>query len=75
MGDKRGSHLSLTLARLDDLVMKAGGTRLQRIGLSATVRPIEDVARFLHGSDLNPGRAKAGAPALTPQHPPAAAEV
>ena len=50
--DKRGSHLALTLARLDDLVMKAGGARLQRVGLSATVRPIEDVARFLHGSDL-----------------------
>ena len=49
--DKRGSHLALTLARLDDLVMTAGGARLQRVGLSATVRPIEDVARFLHGSD------------------------
>ena len=49
--DKRGSHLALTLARLDDLVMKAGGARPQRIGLSATVRPIEDVARFLHGSE------------------------
>ena len=50
--DKRGSHLALTLVRLDDLVMKAGGARPQRVGLSATVRPIEDVARFLHGSDL-----------------------
>ena len=48
--DKRGSHLALTLARLDDLVTKAGGARLQRVGLSATVRPIEDVARFLHGT-------------------------
>ena len=48
--DKRGSHVALTLARLDDLVMKAGGARPQRVGLSATVRPIEDVARFLHGS-------------------------
>ncbi len=47
--DKRGSHLALTLARLDDLVSKAGGARPQRIGLSATVRPIETVARFLHG--------------------------
>ena len=45
--DKRGSHLSLSLARLDDLVMKAGGARLQRIGLSATVRPIEEVAKFV----------------------------
>ena len=48
--DKRGSHLALTLARLDDLVLKAGGARPQRVGLSATVRPIADVARFLHGS-------------------------
>jgi ATP-dependent helicase Lhr and Lhr-like helicase len=45
--DKRGSHLSLSLARLDDLVVKAGSAPLQRIGLSATVRPIEDVAKFV----------------------------
>src|SRR5262249_42679869 len=45
--DKRGSHLSLSLARLDDLVVKAGGAPLQRIGLSATVRPIDEVARFV----------------------------
>ena len=42
--DKRGSHLALSLARLDALVE---GPRPQRIGLSATVNPIEDVARFL----------------------------
>src|SRR5262245_44255805 len=34
--DKRGSHLSLSLARIDDLAVKAGGAPLQRIGLSAT---------------------------------------
>jgi ATP-dependent Lhr-like helicase len=45
--DKRGSHLALTLARLDDLVMRSGGKKPQRIGLSATVRPIEHVAEFL----------------------------
>src|SRR6185503_18380437 len=44
---KRGSHLSLSLERLDELVIQAGGKRLQRIGLSATVRPIEEVARFV----------------------------
>jgi ATP-dependent helicase Lhr and Lhr-like helicase len=45
--DKRGAHLALTLARLDDLVCKSGAPRPQRIGLSATVRPIDTVARFL----------------------------
>ncbi|HTW85452.1 MAG TPA: DEAD/DEAH box helicase [Candidatus Sulfotelmatobacter sp.] len=45
--DKRGSHLALTLARLDALVTGAGGKKPQRIGLSATVRPLEEVARFL----------------------------
>jgi ATP-dependent Lhr-like helicase len=45
--DKRGSHLSLSLVRLDDLVAKAGGKKPQRIGLSATVRPIEEVAKFV----------------------------
>ncbi len=46
-GDKRGSHLALTLARLDRLVEQNGAGKPQRIGLSATVRPLEDVARFL----------------------------
>jgi ATP-dependent Lhr-like helicase len=41
--DKRGSHLALSLARLDALVRR----RPQRIGLSATVKPAEEVARFL----------------------------
>jgi ATP-dependent Lhr-like helicase len=49
--DKRGAHLATSLARLDDLVQKAGGQRPQRIGLSATVRPIETVARFLAPDD------------------------
>jgi len=46
-GDKRGSHLALSLARLDELVTRGGGQKPQRIGLSATVRPIENIARFL----------------------------
>ena len=46
-GNKRGSHLALTLARLDDLVARENGTKPQRIGLSATVRPLEEVGRFL----------------------------
>jgi ATP-dependent Lhr-like helicase len=45
--DKRGSHLALTLARLDDLVMRERGRKPQRIGLSATVRPLDEVAHFL----------------------------
>src|SRR5216110_671606 len=44
--DKRGSHLSLSLARLDAL----SGKRAQRIGLSATQRPIEAIAQFLVGT-------------------------
>ena len=42
---KRGAHLALTLERLDALT----GQPLQRIGLSATQRPLEEVARFLVG--------------------------
>ena len=41
--DKRGSHLALSVARLDELTTKRG----QRIGLSATVKPIEEVACLL----------------------------
>ncbi|HEV7733808.1 MAG TPA: DEAD/DEAH box helicase, partial [Candidatus Binatia bacterium] len=44
--DKRGSHLALTLERLD----ANAGAPLQRIGLSATQRPIEDVGRLLVGA-------------------------
>jgi len=43
--DKRGSHLALTLERLEALVTGP----LLRIGLSATQKPIEEVARFLVG--------------------------
>jgi ATP-dependent Lhr-like helicase len=45
--DKRGSHLALSLARLDHLVEQNGGAKPQRIGLSATVKPLEEVAAFL----------------------------
>ena len=50
-GSKRGSHLALTLARLDRLSKQEGGRRLQRIGLSATVRPMREVASFLVGGN------------------------
>src|SRR5947209_7312432 len=45
--DKRGSHLALSLARLDRLVEQSGLPQPQRIGLSATVKPLEEVAAFL----------------------------
>ncbi|SJM59377.1 Probable ATP-dependent helicase lhr [Gulosibacter sp. 10] len=45
-GTKRGAHLALTLERLDALLERPA----QRIGLSATVRPLETVAKFLGGS-------------------------
>lgn len=56
--DKRGSHLALSVERLQKLV----GGDLVRIGLSATQRPVEEVARFLVGTNgLNAG----GAPDCT----------
>lgn len=54
-GTKRGAHLAVSLERLDKLI----GHPVQRIGLSATVNPVEEVARFLGGSQpvtvVNPG--------------------
>ncbi len=44
-GTKRGAHLGLSLERLDSLLERPA----QRIGLSATVRPLDEVARFLGG--------------------------
>ncbi len=46
-GGKRGAHLAVSLERLDALLDRPA----QRIGLSATVRPLEEVARFLGGSE------------------------
>ena len=48
-GTKRGAHLALTLERLEALVEKPP----QRIGLSATQRPLEEVGRFLGGCVAN----------------------
>ena len=47
---KRGAHMALSLERLEALVRLEGRT-LQRIGLSATQRPLEEVARFLGGAE------------------------
>eukprot|EP00456_Euglypha_rotunda_P039450 TRINITY_DN303_c0_g2_i1.p1 TRINITY_DN303_c0_g2~~TRINITY_DN303_c0_g2_i1.p1 ORF type:complete len:1486 (+),score=429.01 TRINITY_DN303_c0_g2_i1:292-4749(+) len=59
--DKRGSHLALTLERLAELCPR----RLQRIGLSATQRPIELIARFLVGE----GTASTDNPQAPPELP------
>jgi ATP-dependent Lhr-like helicase len=50
-GTKRGAHLALSLERLECLTARPP----QRIGLSATQRPVETIARFLGG--VGPGRA------------------
>src|SRR5438132_9713191 len=51
--DRRGSHLALSIERLAALVQHP----LQRIGLSATQKPIEEVARFLVGTrNVDPNR-------------------
>ena len=53
-GTKRGAHLAVSLERLDALRGAAGagvpGSRAQRVGLSATVRPAAEVASFLGGA-------------------------
>ncbi|MCW5807483.1 MAG: DEAD/DEAH box helicase, partial [Deltaproteobacteria bacterium] len=46
---KRGMHLALTLERLSHLVAASGHREPQRIGLSATQRPLTEVARYLGG--------------------------
>src|SRR5881397_3773167 len=46
-GTKRGAHLALSVERLERLVE----TPFQRIGLSATQRPLEEIGRFVAGSD------------------------
>ncbi|HET8774155.1 MAG TPA: DEAD/DEAH box helicase, partial [Thermoanaerobaculia bacterium] len=51
---KRGAHLALSLERLESLT-----ARLQRIGLSATQRPLDEVARFLGGVRNAPGPRRA----------------
>jgi ATP-dependent Lhr-like helicase len=47
VGTKRGAHLALTLERLEEVARRP----LQRVGLSATQRPLEEVARFLGGGE------------------------
>ena len=53
-GTKRGSHLALTLERLEQICARPP----QRIGLSATQKPLEEIARFLGGCRQEGGRSK-----------------
>jgi len=50
LGDKRGVHLALSLERLAGLCADAGNPDPQRVGLSATVRPLDAAAAFLGGA-------------------------
>ena len=54
--DKRGAHLALSLERLEALTERP----LQRIGLSATQKPIDEVARLLVGSENVSADGRAG---------------
>src|SRR6266566_5094290 len=58
IGTRRGAHLALTLERLQQVAQLP----LVRIGLSATQKPIEEVARFLVGADAVPADAEACSP-------------
>ena len=49
-GTKRGAHMALSLERLDELLTRQGNGPAQRIGLSATVRPLDGVSTFLAGA-------------------------
>ncbi|MGE3273232.1 MAG: DEAD/DEAH box helicase, partial [Chloroflexota bacterium] len=55
---KRGAHLALSLERLEHLI----GRPVQRVGLSATQRPLEEVARYLGGGSVEPSTPREDAP-------------
>src|SRR5215470_6097927 len=59
---KRGAHLALSLERLEHLA----GRKLQRIGLSATQRPLDEVARFLGGATVSMTEADAARASIVP---------
>jgi ATP-dependent Lhr-like helicase len=62
-GDKRGAHLALTLERLERMVRRGGAPRPVRIGLSATLNPIETLAAFLAGAEVATDGGRAPRPA------------
>ena len=61
-GNKRGAHLALTLERLERFVTSRGNARPNRIGLSATLNPIEKLAGFLAGYDVAHDHARSPRP-------------
>ena len=60
--NKRGAHLMLTLERLERMVRATGGPRPARIGLSATLNPIERLAEFLAGAETDAAGARTPRP-------------
>src|SRR3954471_15826361 len=67
--NKRGSHLALSLARLESLC----GRPLVRIGLSATQKPIGEIAQFLVGTlSASPRTSRTAAPSTSPRYAPCA---
>ncbi len=52
-GNKRGAHLMLSLERLVALCRTETGRAPQRIGLSATQKPLDEIARYLVGTEEN----------------------
>ena len=67
---KRGAHVALSLERLEALC----GRRVQRIGLSATQRPLEEVARFLGGAEGGAAVARSEGAGVLPRDVDAAAD-
>ncbi|HLX05127.1 MAG TPA: DEAD/DEAH box helicase, partial [Candidatus Binatus sp.] len=61
-GNKRGAHLALTLERLERFVTSRGNARPNRIGLSATLNPIEKLAGFLAGYEMTRDGARSPRP-------------
>ena len=60
---KRGAHLALSLERLEAVCRRPP----QRVGLSATVRPVDEVARFLGGAKAGPLPTNPGGGSMAPQ--------
>jgi ATP-dependent Lhr-like helicase len=52
-GNKRGAHLIVTLERLERMILQSGAPRPVRIGLSATLNPIQRLGAFLFGGDFD----------------------